>query len=347
MVSDVTIDLSPETAGRYLAEAGRVPDEDVEAERLGGGVSNRVVRVRRGETCLVLKQPRPNLAVEEDWPADVDRVHNEAAATRAYESILTGTDLAATVPSIVFEDRENHVIGMECAPDAARMWKADLLEGRVDDRIATVVGRVLGAVHRETADDPEALAPFENKRPFDQLRIDPYHRTVAARHPDVADEVERLNERLLSADRTLVHGDYSPKNVLVEGRDPRVWILDFEVAHRGDPSFDTAFLLNHLHIKSVYNGDRREAYLTAARKFWAAYAAEVPWEIEAETVEELGALMLARVDGKSPVEYVEREATKDALRTIAKRALKEGVRDLDAFAELVRAETGGRRPGSG
>ena len=337
----MTFSLSPETAGEYLARRGAMAGTaGAEAAELGGGVSNHVIMVRSDADCLVLKQPRPNLNVEEDWPADIDRVHNEAAATRVYESILEQTGLAAAVPGVRFEDHDNDVVGFECAPDDARMWKRDLLEGTVDIRVAEEVGRVLGTVHREAADDPDRLAPFESKLPFDQLRIDPYHRTVARRHPDVAEEVDAASERMLAADRTLVHGDYSPKNVLVEdGGEFRVWILDFEVAHRGDPSFDTAFMLNHLFIKSVYNAEQGAEYREAAGAFFDAYDGAVPWDIEAETIEELGVLMLARVDGKSPVEYVDRDETKEALRRIAKRTLTEPIRGLEAFDALVRAET--------
>ncbi len=334
----MSVTLSPETVESYLARRREGFGPVSDATRLGGGVSNRVVSVRSDEDCLVLKQPRPNLDVEEDWPADVDRVHNEAAAARAYEAILEGTTIPASVPSVRFEDDENDIVGFECAPSDARMWKADLLDGEIDSRVAETVGHVLGTVQAAAADDPELLAPFESKRPFDQLRIDPYHRTVARRHPDVSEEIEAATERLLGSDRTLVHGDYSPKNVLVEDGDRfRVWVLDFEVAHRGDPSFDTAFMLNHLFIKSVYNADRGEEYREAATAFFEAYDDRVPWDIEGETVEELGVLMLARVDGKSPVEYVERAATKEALRAIAKRTLTEPVRDLDAFGKLVRS----------
>jgi 5-methylthioribose kinase len=333
--------LSPDTAGAYLSRHGKIAESaDFDAVELGGGVSNRVVQVRTADDCLVLKQPRPNLAVEEDWPADTGRVHNEAAATRAYGSILEATALSASVPAVRFEDHDEDVVGFECAPDDARMWKSDLLEGSVDPRVAEEVGRVLGTVHDAAADDPELLAPFESKLPFDQLRIDPYHRTIARRHPDIADAVEAATERLLESDLTLVHGDYSPKNVLVEDDGTfRVWILDFEVAHRGDPAFDTAFMLNHLFIKSVYNAERGAEYRDAANAFFEAYDGAVDWEIEAETVAELGVLMLARVDGKSPVEYVERTETKETLRRIAKRALTEPVRDLETFASVVRTET--------
>ncbi len=337
----MSITLTPETAERYLSQRGTISEPTViEATALGGGVSNHVIMVETETDCLVLKQPRPNLAVEADWPADVDRVHNEAAATRVYQSILEETEIPATVPAVRFEDVENTIVGFECAPENARMWKRDLLDGAVDERVAETVGRVLGRVHSEAADDPTKLAPFESKRPFEQLRIDPYHRTVADRHPDVADAVNAATERLLDSDRTLVHGDYSPKNVLVEDTERfRAWVLDFEVAHCGDPSFDTAFMLNHLFIKSVYNAEIGAEYRSAAKAFFDAYRANVPWDIEAETIEELGVLMLARVDGKSPVEYVEKAETKEILRRVAKRTLTESIRDLETFTELVRMET--------
>ncbi|WP_331232976.1 phosphotransferase family protein [Natronorarus salvus] len=335
----MTFDLSLETVRQYLIESGYAADTDVTATRLGGGVSNHVIMARVGGDCLVLKQPLPDLDVAEDWPADVERVHNEAAATRVFETILDGTELAATVPGVLFEDRDNHIVGMECASSDARMWKEDLLEGTIDCGVAREVGRVLGTVHEEAATDPELLAPFEEVLPFVQLRIDPYHRIVMDRHPDVSEYVGQATENLLQSRWTLVHGDYSPKNVLVEDRDGgHVWILDFEVAHRGNPAFDTAFMLNHLFIKSIYNPEKAAAYHDAAGEFFGAYDEAVSWDIEADTIEQLGVLMLARVDGKSPVEYVTRERTKGTLRRVAKRALVERARDLREFETILRAE---------
>ena len=337
-------ELSPSTAGRYLRNRGVIPaDASPTARTLGGGVSNRVIAVEWNKGCLVAKQPLPNLAVEDDWPADVARVHNEAAATRAYSEVITGAagaDLDARVPGLVFEDTEEHVIAIECAPDGADTWKAELLAGHVDADVARTVGAVLGAVHTEAAGDEELRATFASERPFEQLRLDPYHRTTARRHPDVREEIEAEIERIEGTARTLVHGDYSPKNVLVDRADsPAIpWILDFEVAHWGDPAFDTAFMCNHLFIKSVYNHERNSEYVDAALAFWGAYDARVPWDVEAETVAELGVLMLARVDGKSPVEYVTEKATADALRRVAKRTLRGEVETIAEFADLIREE---------
>lgn len=336
------VEIGPDTAAAYLRGRGSLPEGVTPTVRsLGGGVSNNVVSVVWDDRCLVLKQPLPNLAVEDDWPADIERVHNEAEAARAYGSVIDAAGLTAVrVPGVRFEDRDNHVIAIDCAPTGAGMWKRDLLDGRVDVSVARSVGRVLGAVHRRMADDDDVRSAFASKRPFEQLRIDPYHRTTADRHPDVAEPIRAEVERIMSIDRTLVHGDYSPKNVLLEDTDrgPVVWILDFEVAHWGDPAFDVAFMLNHLFIKSVYNHEQSGAYVDAARAFYNTHIDHVPWTIERETIAELAILMLARIDGKSPVEYIDEGPMAEALRRIAKRVLTSAIDTLDDFVRIADEE---------
>jgi 5-methylthioribose kinase len=332
--------FTPEAAIDHLRAQGVVPpDADATARSLGGGVSNHVHQVTWDDDCLVVKRPLPNLAVEDDWPADIERVHNEAAAIRAYDAVLRDAGVEARVPRVVSETHEpDHVVAIECAPDGATMWKTDLLDGRVDAGVAAAVGEVLGVVHDAASTDDEVRERFASKRPFDQLRVDPYHRTTAKRHPDVADAIRAEIDRLLDTSRTLVHGDYSPKNVLVDPDGAVPWILDFEVAHWGDPAFDTAFMLNHLYIKSIYNHGQHDDYAAAADRFWTAYDAAVDWDIERETVAELAVLMLARVDGKSPVEYVTRDAVADALRRVAKRTLRGDAETLSGFAALAHEE---------
>ncbi|MFB6360319.1 MAG: phosphotransferase family protein [Halobacteriales archaeon] len=333
-------EFTPDSAGAYFQEQGVIPaDATPRTRSLGGGVSNHVIEIRWGDNCLVAKQPLPNLAVEDDWPADVGRVHNEASAARAYADIIDAADLVARTPAVRYENETDHVIGLDCAPADALMWKRELLDGIVDTHVARTLGRLLGTVHARAAGDDRLRQQFEHDRPFDQLRIDPYHRTTAERHPDVADAIRAEIDRVTDVHRTLVHGDYSPKNVLLERNGgPVPWILDFEVAHWGDPAFDTAFMLNHLCIKSVFNHERNAAYLGAAEAFWTAYDTCVDWDIEADTVRELGVLMLARVDGKSPVEYVEEGPIADALRSVAKGALRQDLRTLERFRERIRTE---------
>ena len=335
--------LTADRVAPVLIERGVVPDDaDPEVTPLGGGVSNEVFHVAWADDAVVVKQPLANLAVEDDWPADVGRVHNEAAAARVYRRVVDAYEVRdIVVPAVRFEDRDEHLIAIDAAPLSAGMWKTDLLAGKVDETVGEVVGSFLGAAHEFAATGSDVREGFSNYTPFEQLRLDPYHATVAERHPDVAPAIDAEIERIRDARSTLVHGDYSPKNVLIEGGDNRrVWLLDFEVAHWGDPAFDVAFMLNHLFIKSVYNADRNERYVSTARAFWDAYgdATAVDAGFEANVVAELGVLALARVDGKSPVEYVTAETTKDRLRTVAKTVLTTDAATLDSVVEILRSE---------
>ena len=334
--------LTADRVAPVLIERGVVPDDaDPEVTPLGGGVSNEVFHVAWADDAVVVKQPLANLAVEDDWPADVGRVHNEAAAARVYRRVVDAYEVRdIVVPAVRFEDRDEHLIAIDAAPLSAGMWKTDLLAGKVDETVGEVVGSFLGAAHEFAATESDVREGFSNYTPFEQLRLDPYHATVAERHPDVAPAIEAEIERIRDARSTLVHGDYSPKNVLIEGGDNRrVWLLDFEVAHWGDPAFDVAFMLNHLFIKSVYNADRNERYVSTARAFWDAYGdvTAVDAGFEANVVAELGVLALARVDGKSPVEYVTAETTKDRLRTVAKTVLTTDAATLDSVVEILRS----------
>jgi len=327
----------------YLRRQGVLPTEAaVEVESLGGGVSYTVLKASWHDNCLVIKQPLPNLAVTDDWPADVGCVHNEAAAARTYREIINEAGLTEShVPEIRWESDADHVIATECAPPATMMWKEQLLAGEVDVRVARTLGRLLGTVHHRASGQDSVQSAVGRGRPFEQLRLDPYHRTVARRHPDVAPAIEREIARIRDVHRTLVHGDFSPKNVLIEptgDSQTRHWLLDFEVAHWGDPAFDVAFMLNHLLIKSMYNHELAHEYVEAARDFWGAYRREVNWNVEPDMIRELSVLMLARVDGKSPVEYVSEGPVSEALRAIAKRSLNEDLRTLSAFLAIADGE---------
>lgn len=337
MSSDSRWELTTEAAASMLRAGGLVNSEvDISVESLGGGVSNTVLQAQWDSGCAVLKQPLPNLAVEDEWPADVTRVHNEAAAARVYYDVIVASEIDAAVPRVLLEDKEKHVIAIECAPPDAVMWKRELLEGIVDSAVASLLGELLGAVQVATTGDSTVRQKFAENRPFDQLRLDPYHRTTAERHPDVAEEILVEVDRISGIEETLVHGDYSPKNVLVDpDRVHPPWILDFEVAHWGDPAFDAAFMLNHLLIKSIFKHRRAHAYHDAARAFWTAYNGTVPWDVESEVVAELGVLLLARMDGKSPVEYVEDGAVAARIRRIAKQTIRSELNSVAGLLELA------------
>ena len=309
-------ELSVENAAAYLEE--RVVDGPWQITELGGGVSNTVLLAERPGLRLVLKQALGKLRVEQDWFSDRGRIFRESAALMAVEPWLPPD----SVPGVVFEDHDNLLFAMFAAPAHAVTWKSQLLAGHVQFLTAERIGEMLAAIVRHTWRDPASQEAFGDQTVFDQLRLDPYYRSTAARHPELAAEFKVLLRESQQRRVSLVHGDWSPKNFLVW--DNAIMAIDFEVIHYGDPSFDTAFLLNHLALKSFYRPESKSSYCPAAVRFWRSYTAGLPdgldW-IERATIQHLGCLMLSRIDGKSPVEYLKDEPVRDRVRQFARRLI--------------------------
>ena len=247
----------------------RVPDPkvpDPKVTELGGGVSSVVLLVEAADTRVVVKQPRRRLLVKEEWLANPRRALTEA---RALTIVHERTPEA--VPPLLDVDAAAHAITMVAAPATWQPWKERLLEGVVDPAVGRRLGFLLGTWHVSTSLHREELAELEDLEVFDQLRIDPYYRTVAARHPALARQVASAAASLLasSSRRCLVHGDFSPKNVLL-GADG-LWVIDFEVAHVGNPVFDLAFLVTHLVLKSLHRPAVSELYRDCAAEFLDSY----------------------------------------------------------------------------
>lgn len=291
--------LSAATVGDYLTARGLLePGTPVTARELGGGVSNVVLAVEAGGLRCVVKRSLPRLRVAEEWLAPRERALTEAAALRLAAALTPGA-----VPDVLDADPDACALVVSLAPDGWRTWKELLLAGHADVTIAGRLGEVLARWHAATfASDPG----IGSTEAFDALRVDPYLRTVARRHPDLATPVLAWAERLLSRPRCLVHGDFSPKNVLVG--DGGLWVIDAEVAHRGDPVFDLAFLLSHLLLKTLYRPAAAARYAECGERFWSAYRAGAPGALAPDAADVLslaGCLLVARVDGKSPAEYLD------------------------------------------
>ncbi len=302
-------------ARRTIGGAG-IPLPDSPVITLGGGVSNTVLLVE--DCALVLKQSLGKLRVDQDWFSDRRRIYREAAALRALAPHLPPRRL----PQVLFEDRENCLFAMTAAPPGARTWKSLLLDGDVRVETAAAIAGMLAAIIRASRQSSEWEEAFGDQTVFDELRLDPYYRTTAARHPDLAPHFDRLIRRCREQRCALVHGDWSPKNFLVSAEG--ITAIDFEVIHYGDPAFDTAFLLNHLVLKSFYRPDRAPRYREAAQVIWttliAALGPDSGW-LEAATIEHLGGLLLARIDGKSPAEYIRSDDLRDRIRRHARRLI--------------------------
>ena len=329
--------LRAETACTYLRSAGRLPaNSSCTAVVLGGGVSNEVVLVTHDLGRWVLKQALPRLRVAEEWLADAGRSDVEGRCLQ----LLGGLLPEGAVPRFVFSDAAAHVFAMTAAPPDAVNLKEELLAGRVDPRAAATAGDLLGRTQAVTRGRADVADAFANKEPFRQLRIDPYYGAVARRHPDLADPILGAARAMLEGRECLVHGDYSPKNMLA--RDGSLTLLDFEVAHWGARAFDPAFFLNHLVLKSLHLPTHARALAEAARAFWSKLLAAAAWPdpeaLEAEVLGQLGSLLLARVDGKSPVEYLRAERVKQSVRDLAGAVLGGRMGTIGAVFQAVATE---------
>jgi 5-methylthioribose kinase len=343
-MSDEGFLLSPDNAYEYLASRGLTGSGDrLILRELGGGVSNIVLLIEiengRGRRWIA-KQSLGKLRVRDDWRSDRDRVFREVAAIQMLHPLLVDS-----VPEVVHVDHENYLFLMTAAPTGSTVWKDSLLIGHVSPTVAREAGRLLARMIRAASAGGAAQRRFQDRTVFDQLRVDPYYRTAAMRNPDVARELGELIADSWQIQTALVHGDYSPKNMLVRG--DHITLIDFEVIHWGDPAFDSGFLLSHLLLKAFHQPRFGQLYIGAAREFWSALTTGLgpaaDSDFERMTVRHLGALMLARIDGKSPVEYIKDEATKGRVRKLAKRILLENPERLEEALGLVSAKVGAGR----
>jgi 5-methylthioribose kinase len=301
----------------YLRELGLIGAGEVAIDPLTGGVSSDVLLIRSQGRSFVVKQALGRLRVAATWRASVGRSATEAAALE-----FAGSIQPDAVPKIFGSLADRHCIVMEAAPSSFRVWKSDLLAGQVEPSIAETLGLRQGAWHSASLDNAAIATRFADLSNFIDLRLEPFHRTVAVRHPQVSQRLEALAGRLLENRRCLVHGDLSPKNILTDGSG--LWLVDWEAAHFGDPVFDLAFIWAHLRCKAAYRPESAVAYRNCAYRFLDGYAqtaGTIANEIDRSYLTaQIAALLLARMDGKSPVEYLEEDA-KNACRQQALRIL--------------------------
>lgn len=297
-----------------FASAGIDAGGTLEIAPLTGGVSSDIVRVRLPDgRQYCAKRALSKLKVATDWQAPLERNQYEVAWLRRANAIVPGA-----APEVIGEDREHGIALLEYLPaEDYVLWKSELLAGRADPGVPVAVADALGRIHAATLNDPSAAAEFPTDHLIDALRLDPYLRFTAGRHPDLAARILAVLKTAAGTKLALVHGDVSPKNILVSKRDGHPVLLDAECAWYGDPAFDAAFCLNHLVLKSIHLPALSDTLIKQAKGFVTTWTAHFPVThragLEARTAALLPCLMLARVDGKSPVEYLS-EANRQIVR---------------------------------
>jgi 5-methylthioribose kinase len=274
--------------------------EQPHVTELAGGVSGVVLLVESPGRRLVVKQALAQLRVEDEWLAPLERTDAEAAALR-----LAARLTPDAVPPVVDHDGGCHVLVLAAAPARWVNWQQELERGHAHAGRGAWAGDVLGRWHAATAGDAGLIASFERLEAFEALRLDPYHRTVMARRPELAPFVAPYLEALATTRRCLVHGDFAPKNILlgVDG----AWVLDHEVAHHGNPLFDLSFMLSFLVLDTLHRPELGPDLRAAADGFLTAYARAAGPALAPDPIATSGhtaCQLLARVDGKSTAAFL-------------------------------------------
>lgn len=301
------------------------PHHQATCTPLTGGVSSDIWLVHNGLESIVLKRAKNRLNVCSTWVVPVDRGQAEVNWLR-----LVGKVFPENVPHVIAFDPETFAMALPYLdPKNHTNWQTDLMAAQVDSDFADDLGRLLAGIHKNTFARPRLAADFDNGDLFHLLRIEPFLERSASAIPEVADAMGKIIDSLRVNRHALVHGDFSPKNILVNrsGTRPRPIILDAECAVWGDPAFDVAFCLAHLALKSIHVRDSSETIIEAARRFRASYLKACPEELAPGVNQRLGqlvpALLLARVVGASPTGYLT-EQERNLVKQVATYSLVSG-----------------------
>jgi len=321
----------PEEFLELLRRDGVLRHEGVKLTPMTDGVSSEIYRVDDGDESFVVKRALPKLKVRDDWTANVDRNRVEQSCIE-----YVARYLPEAVPRLLPGRKDRGYFAMEFLGAEFTSWKKLLLRGETRIEHASHAAKILGAIHAQSAGNAEAAEQFDTTPNFMELRIEPYLITTASRHLDLQSAIEAEAQRLASSRICLVHGDFSPKNMMISPS--RFVLLDCEVAWYGDPAFDLAFLLTHLLLKGLYHAPRQIGLDEMSRTFWLRYVEEVADSIDTRALEFrvarlLPMLLLARVDGKSPVEYLTIPQQTDWVRKFTRTAIMDAYPDLDLLMD--------------
>lgn len=372
------LELNEQNVAAYLRGSGKVSNAEVLAQSLSGGVANVVLKVfdtgagekigtdmrsvsqiKRGiddtrmnaGACFVLKQPLPKFKTSAEWLVDIDRMHVEKDCMVLLAQLLP----AGSVPRMLWVDDSNYVLAISCAPPDSLIWKKHLLDGNASRAAAEQAGVLLAMIHSGTRGDPAVAKRFGDTKFFIQQRTEPYVLACAEKFPEFRQLLHSIADRLLKEQICLIHGDFTPKNIflvptpgaVIDPSTPfpfdHLLLLDFEVAFYGHPAFDVASLLNHLLLKAFYHGPRWRPFVIAADGFWNSYQ-KVAGAAFRDIVSDFGrlllpTLLLARVHGKSPVEYLD-QSSRARVADVALRLLKKPMVTLDETIDEVAGALG-------
>ena len=315
---------------KRLVEKNFITSKNYKIEKLSGGVSSDIWKITNQNHIFCLKKAKKKLDVKEDWFVPIERNIYEYKWYNEVNKLVPNI-----APQVIYSDSKNFFFIMEYFDEMKfPLWKKELLKSKVNIKFSQSVAQNLSFIHLNSFNNNNLKSKFDTIKLFEDLRIDPYIRFTATIHDDIKNKLLDIANNLNNKKITLVHGDISPKNILINNDKPI--FLDAECAWYGDPAFDFAFCINHLILKSIKLPKVKELLSKSFRILSDTYLMNVKWEdpklFEKRTILILSALMLARIDGKSPVEYINSNYEKQFVRSFAKSIIQNPINSLIDFS---------------
>jgi len=142
-----------------------------------------------------------------------------------------------------------------------------------------LLARALLTLHRS---GPIFTQPFTIEHHL-AIRCGSLHEALAEAYPDLADAIQRIVQAARESETrvgygafTLAHGDFHLGQVHVEAE--RIWILDLDPLHVGDPAYDVAMVF--VALKQCEQKTGASSYIHGLRDaFVSAYFSDADWDI--------------------------------------------------------------------
>ena len=282
---------------------------------LKGGVSCEIYRVDTKYKSYCVKKALKKLKVKKNWYADPIRSYYEFLWLKKAKKILPNS-----IPEVLhFNKKHNFLIIEYLDMKKFTNLKDDLLKGNVNIPVISTLSKKLCFIHASLKSTYNKKIFQPHNFNFINLRVDPYIIELIKEYPQLKNNIYEVASFLKNNHHTVIHGDFTPKNILVSKTEQI--ILDAEVANYGDPVFDIISLINHLIIKLIYVKKNKKLFINALKKSFNDYFSNVTWEdkqiIVKRSLSLIPLMILARIDGKSPAEYLTQKKNKNTLRKIA------------------------------
>ena len=291
----------------------------LEIERLTGGVSCEVYKVKTINNIYCIKRALPKLLVKKDWYVKTNRIKYEYLWLKHCKKLLP-----KSIPKVYkFDEKSNFLILEYLNEKKFLNLKIEFLKGKINHKLINKISKNLSIIHNNSMKKNIEKKFSPNFINFYDLRLDAYFNEVKRVHPNLSLFVNNINKQYKKNRITLVHGDMSPKNILFYKNE--IKFLDAETSNFGDPVFDVVFFTNHLLIKSIYLPNKKSQFLKAYKNFIDTYISNLNCDDKKfffrRCLNMIPLMLIARVDGKSPVEYVTSKKMKNKIRKLSFKLL--------------------------